>query len=118
MLSQGLPSQDIERVIHEEIFLIMEEHHESMSEISNKDKLHANLGLTSSELVQLAAILTTKLQVDPFEQSASITEICTVGELCQAYQALLCGISQESTALDALFASQKRAQVRRGKRMV
>jgi acyl carrier protein len=112
MLNHRLSSQDIERTIHEEILQILEEHEAHVTDISHEDTLHADLGLASLDLAQLVSILEMKLQADPFEQLISITDIRTVGDLCQAYQQILSGKTHAAADREELLASQQRAQAR------
>ncbi len=111
MLNRGLTSQDIARMIHEEILNILEEREESRRHIANDDTLHDDLGLASLDLAQLVSVLEMKLQTDPFEELVAITDIRTVGELCQAYERMVSG--KTDTASEDLLATQERAQARR-----
>ena len=116
MLNAKLTSQAIEQVIHEEILHILDEREEWIPDIANDARLHADLGLGSLDLAQLVSVLEMKLRADPFEHLVAITEIRTVGDLCQAYQRLLVGETNASTTRDILRAGQTRAQARRARR--
>jgi acyl carrier protein len=116
MLNARLTGQAIERMIHEEIRHILDERDEQMPDIANAALLYADLGLTSLDLAQLVAVLETQLQADPFEHLVAITEIRTVGDLCQAYQRLVVGEMHPSATPDVLLVSQQRAQARRARR--
>jgi len=118
MLNPRRTRQDIERMIHEEIRHILAEHEITLDDIVKDDTLHADLGLGSLDLAQLVAILEMKLQVDPFEHMVAITDVRTVGDLCQAYARMLYEQSHDAAANEALLASQKRAQARRDSRRV
>jgi acyl carrier protein len=109
-------SQPVEQVIHTEILRMLHAQEKHRPTLSPADNLQDDLGLTSSEVVQLIATLTVKLQADPFEQAMPMTAMRTVGDLCQAYQHILTAHSHDSDASAALLASQRRAQVRRDSR--
>lgn len=116
MLNHERTRQDIERMIHAEILCILEEREVSMPHIANDDKLHADLGIESLDLAQLVSVLEMKLQVDPFEEVVAITDVRSVGDLCQAYEQMLTGHTAPTAATDALRAAQERAQARRTRR--
>lgn len=107
---------NVEKTIHQEILRILAERRQQISPLSNAQTLDNDLGLTSSELLQLFALLAVKLQVDPVEQSVATANVRTVGDLCQRYEALLTGASNASNMRGMLLASQKRAEARRARR--
>lgn len=116
MANHNLTGQDIERLIHAEILLLLQEQHRTLPHISNTDNLYTDLGFASSELIQLLATLNLKLQVNPFAQSASLPDLLTVEDLCRTYQELCLEKREDSSEKKLLLASQKRAQARRIKR--
>jgi hypothetical protein len=103
-------------MVHQEILWILAQRHQHVSPLSNTHTLDHDLGLTSAELLQLFALLTVRLQVDPVEFSVSTMHILTVGDLCRTYQALRTGVPNASNARERLLASQQRAQARRTRR--
>jgi len=113
MINYKLTSQDIERTIHEEILHLLEERAKVLPAISNAHELQADLGFASADLVQLLTALSTKLLADPFKHSLSLTEVRTVGVLCQAYQQFLAEPTVASADSDVLLATRRRAQARR-----
>jgi acyl carrier protein len=88
-MAQEEPSdQDVERAVFEQIRLILEDQGKTACRLSRDDVLDTDLGLSSAELILLVSNLAAKLGTDPFEQSASITDVRTAGDLCRLYRDL------------------------------
>lgn len=81
-------ARDVAGAVIEEIRLILQEQGKTVGAVHLDDVLDADLGLSSSDAVLLATRLTAKLGTDPFERSASITDVRTAGDLCRLYQHL------------------------------
>jgi acyl carrier protein len=91
-MAQEQPAgRDVERAVFEEIRLILEEQGKAAGRLSPDDALDADLGLSSADVVLLVSNLSAKLGTDPFERSASITDVRTAGDLCRLYQDLQSG---------------------------
>lgn len=107
--------RDVERVIRDEIGLLLRERHRPGAWVARDDGLE-ELGLASLDVVQLAVILAARLGVDPFQRSASITDVRTVGDLCRAYERALAGEVSEPLHTADLLAHQRAAEARRARR--
>lgn len=79
----------VERVIQDEIGRLLAQRTPSGAPVARGDALE-ELGLSSLDVVQLAVSLAVRLGVDPF-QRASITDLRTIGDLCEAYERALAG---------------------------
>ena len=81
-------AHDVAGAVFEEIRLILREQGKTVGALHLDDVLDADLGLSSSDVVVLVTNLAARLGTDPFERSASITDVRTVGDLCRLYQHL------------------------------
>lgn len=109
-MNNELKSWDIEQIVHEEVLLLLGAQEQPITAIAGETRFH-ELGLTSLDVVNLAAVLSARLGLDPFTQRFAITDMHTVGALCQVYEQVLSG--HGPAAADDLRASQQRAQARR-----
>lgn len=107
------PRPEVEAVIREEILCVLREQGKDAVEILFEHALNAELGLSSSDIVGLVAVLNAKLQVDPFNQLVGVTDVSTVGDLCRVYEEALGGAARPRAAMDEVRASQERARARR-----
>jgi acyl carrier protein len=112
MLTQKPTPGDIEHAVHRAITDILERHGKQVEPFDNAADLVAT-GLTSLDLAALVAVLERQWKVDPFLESASITDIRTVGDLCRAYQNVLHGEPLASQSDAALRQAYVRASGRR-----
>jgi len=104
--------RDVERLIRDEIGLLLPERRQPGAWVAREDGLE-ELGLASLDVVQLAVSLAARLGVDPFQRSASITDVRTVGDLCQAYERALAGEAGEPLPTADLLAHQREVEARR-----
>ena len=78
------------------------------------DQSFEALGLGSLDLLELVDSLETTLCANPFEQTHSLNDMRTVGDLCHAYRTALCeGAETTNSQDDILLASMRRAGARR-----
>jgi acyl carrier protein len=98
------------RTVRAEIARRLERERRTPVDVSDGHTLES-LGISSIELFDLAGRLEELLGVDPFEQSYSVNDIRTVGDLCVAYYRA-CSNAATGTD-DILRASRRRAETRR-----
>lgn len=108
---------DVERVVLEEVGVLLAERGLSGDGVSPDDALEADLGLSSLEIVRLIASIAAALALDALASPVSVTDIRTVEDLCRVYRDVLAGGSGEAAAIEALRRGQAEAQGRQAKRM-
>ncbi|MFD0021845.1 phosphopantetheine-binding protein [Streptomyces sp. NPDC058382] len=80
-----LIATDITALVHQEInALLLEAERPTHASLSDGEFLH-ELGLNSLLLARLIIQLEMELGVDPFEEEYVISDVRTVGALCEAY---------------------------------
>ena len=105
--------QQIERAVQEEIIARVERRHHHRPTITPEQTLEA-LGLDSLDVHELVDSLETKLGSNPFEDTYSVNDLRTVGDLYRVYQAGFRDDSlSDSDADEALLAARRRAAARR-----
>ncbi len=106
---------NILETIATEIHKILKVENKKIGEITREAELNAHVGLTSLNLAELVVALEIRLSVDPFSALVPITEVRTIGDLCQAYERALSGenATPEFSTNDALLQAQRRAADRR-----
>ncbi|MCP4346403.1 MAG: acyl carrier protein [Desulfobacterales bacterium] len=103
--------ENTESVVHEVILKIAAEKKLDIKNIQNSQTLVADIGFKSIDLARIIAILESKLGVDPFSELVPITNIQTVGDLCNAYN--LCFSQDNQAGCNVSFEQSKtRAQTR------
>lgn len=102
---------DLEQTIHDVVQQVVEQRGGEIVAITNQQRLAGDLGLRSLDLAQLVALLEINTGVDPFAAHVAITDVRTVGDLCDAYRVAL-GL-QPSQPGFGLQAGQARAEARR-----
>ena len=105
--------EDFEQVIHASVLQIAQQKSVDIAEVSNEQKLNADLGLSSLDLAQLVAVLELRLSADPFAKLVPITSIRTVGDLCDAYRKYFANDGQDEQETPSFSRSQARARLRR-----
>ncbi|MGD9644332.1 MAG: acyl carrier protein [Pirellulales bacterium] len=105
--------QNPEQLVQFVVRRIIEQKGETAPTIENHQRLTADLGLESLDVAKVVAVLEVELEVDPFAQLVAITDVRTVGDLCDAYRRALAG-ETPAEAEPALDASRQRAAARRG----
>ena len=108
---------DVDRIVLDEVGVLLAEHGRSRDGVSLDDALEADLGLSSLEIVRLIERIAGALALDAFASALSITDIRTVEDLCRVYHDVLAGGSTDAAAIEALRQRQADAQARRAKRM-
>jgi acyl carrier protein len=109
-----LTSQEIERVIEEEILQILDDKGIPADQLPNptrEDRL-GDLGLTSLDLAQLVACLEARLHGDPFAELVAITSVRTIGDLCRAYERFAAGETSDAAETAELDRIKQRAEAR------
>ena len=86
MLTRTPTRAQIEASVHRTITEILSRKDRPVPAFANEDELVAT-GLKSLDLAALVAMLGREWQVDPFLRHRSITQVRTVGDLCDAYRA-------------------------------
>ena len=76
----------IERKVHEVLLRVGQQRNPGLVKVENGQRLTAELGLTSLDFARIIAILELELEADPFSCQAPITNLRTVGDLCEAYR--------------------------------
>ena len=112
--SEGVDPDQIARGVRAAIVELLERNERNIPDISADQDLMAT-GLTSLDLAALIAMLENRWQVDPFLEHVPITEVRTVGQLCDAYQTCLAGQAPGGGAPDedldrAMARGRRRAQ--------
>jgi acyl carrier protein len=87
-LTERPSAAEIEVTIHRTIVEILQRAGRSGTSFDADDDL-VSTGLTSLDLAALVARLERRWRIDPFLEAKSITEVRTVGDLCQAYRECL-----------------------------
>lgn len=90
--------QSIQAVIEDVIRQIQEQKSFVAPAITQESRLIADLGFSSLDIAQLIAYLEMELEVDPFTQGALLSEIRTVGSLCEIYQSCLAKAQEEGSS--------------------
>ena len=108
---------DVDRIVLEEVGVLLAECSRSRDGVSLDDALEADLGLSSLEIVRLIERIAAALTVDALASAVSITDIRTVEDLCRVYHDVLAGGAKDAAAIAALREGQAEAQARRAKRM-
>lgn len=88
MLEPGLNmnSSDIQNTLYKFIKQIAAEQSLAIQPLENSLALVDDLGFRSIDIATLVAMLEQEFNVDPFmEGNAAITDIRTVGDICQVY---------------------------------
>jgi acyl carrier protein len=80
---------DVVQTVHAVLFRIIQHETPPVAQIQASDRLTVELGLKSLDLARLITILELELGVDPFARLVAITDIRTVGDLCEAYRRAL-----------------------------
>ena len=106
----GPDANEVMASVREAIADLLERADRPVPAINAGDDLMAT-GLTSLDLAAVIAMLETRWGVDPFLEHVPITEVRTVGELCEAYR--MCASGQ---ALEADDAGLQRATARAARR--
>lgn len=102
---------DLEQSIHDVVQQVVEQRGGEIVAITNQQRLAGDLGLRSLDLAQLVALLEIRTGADPFATHVAITDVRTVGDLCDAYRVAL-GM-QPAQAGFGRQAGQARAEARR-----
>ena len=100
----------IREVVKQTILQILAERGRDTREVSDDQSLVETLGLKSLDLAQIVALLEDEFDDDPFAETIAITDIRTVGDLCDAYENFLSGDVERADDLDA---GRQRAERRR-----
>ena len=114
MLTQVPSVEEIEKVVEEEILLILDDKGTPADQLPNvvrEDRL-GELGLTSIDLAQLVAGLEARLHADPFQELVPITSVRTVADLCGAYERFFAGEKPGESDAAELDELKRRAQAR------
>jgi acyl carrier protein len=107
------PNEEIERVIQHEITDRVERRYRSRPAVTATQTLEG-LGLDSLDLHELVESLETRLGKNPFEDTYSINDLRTVGDLYGAYNAVFRDDAPASSESDdMLLAARRRAAARR-----
>jgi aryl carrier-like protein len=85
MLTGTPTAAEIEATIHRTIVELLERAGKTVPAFDQDDDLVAT-GLTSLDLAALVAKLARQWRIDPFLETKAITEVRTVGDLCDAYR--------------------------------
>jgi acyl carrier protein len=80
---------DVQTAVVEELRAVAELRGLELGEFSAHHYLVDELGFKSLDLAHLVAALERRLRVDPFLEHVPITQVRTVGDLCQAYRSVL-----------------------------
>ncbi|HEX8186013.1 MAG TPA: hypothetical protein VF747_14715 [Blastocatellia bacterium] len=77
---------DLQKTINDVVLQIIRQRSTVIAEVSNEQRLVADLSFSSLDIAQLVAVLEFKLGLDPFATQVAVTNIRTVGDLYTAYQ--------------------------------
>jgi acyl carrier protein len=83
--------KEVEETVHRAVCRVARQRSPAVQRVDNGQRLTIELGLKSLDLAKLVAILELELGVDPFAKLVPITEVRTVGDLCNAYHLALEG---------------------------
>jgi acyl carrier protein len=75
------------------VLLMARRRNAALEQVSLDQSLTRDLGLDSLDFAQLVARLELELDLDPFTEAVSVTEIRTVGDLSEAY----CQLAERKT---------------------
>jgi acyl carrier protein len=100
--------KEVEETVHRAVFRVARQRSPAFEHVTNSQRLTIELGLKSLDLAKLVAILELELGVDPFAKLVPITEVRTVGDLCNAYRLALEG-KPPSSVPPSFAASRDRA---------
>ena len=82
-----MDKSEVKEVVVKYLKELSEENGKTLTEVEDNQSIMDDLGLTSLQFATLISFLETDLNKDPFEDgSISVTDIRTVGELCEAYR--------------------------------
>ena len=108
---------DIQNIIKQEVLKIVHETTETLAleDLKESDDLSENLGLQSIDWARLLAILEIKLDLNPFAQMMSVTDVRTLGDFINAYVKAQTSNNQETESAtdEILRESANRATLRR-----
>jgi acyl carrier protein len=105
-------SGDVSQVVRAELSRLLKR--QPAGAVLSGSSVLSELGVGSLDLLELADALETALQVNPFDQGTSMTDLRTVGDLCAAYEAAAGGRAPASADRDELLqSSRRRAEARR-----
>jgi acyl carrier protein len=102
----------IEQKVHEVVRRVSQQRSAALPSVENRHRLTGELGLTSLDIARVIAILEMELGVDPFTRHAAITDMRTLGDLCEAYRAGL-GAPAREPVNGVCANSERRANARR-----
>jgi acyl carrier protein len=111
MSRDGQPHDGADAVVREELLQLLRECGKEQPLLSDDLRLDVDLGLSSLDVTTLLVRLTARLDAHAAGQMMADTEIATVGDLRRAFRPALGGSARDG--LDALAASQRRAEARR-----
>jgi acyl carrier protein len=105
----------VEQSVHRVVLRIARQRSPDVSGVENAQRLTAELGLESMDLARIIAVLELELGADPFAGLVSITDVRTVGDLCEAYRRAL-SQTPGASAPPSNTTSLDRAEARRSAR--
>ena len=111
--SAATTEDEVMTTVRDTIAELLERSEREVPAMSPSQDLMAT-GLTSLDLAAVIANLENHWHVDPFLEQVSITEIRTVGELCQAYHRSLTGAASGIAEEDSEFAAELEQARNRG----
>ncbi len=76
----------VETTVRQIILEVLQQSQPDAPPVLDHQQLNADLGLRSLDLAQIVAELELELDTDPFLELVSVTDMRTVGDLCQAYR--------------------------------
>jgi len=104
--------KDPEKIVHQVLLGIVQQKDAAVKQIANESRLTVELGLKSLEIARAVALLEMELGVDPFASLVAITDVRTVGDLCDAYRRAL-STEEGAPQTGPIEASRQRAANRR-----
>jgi acyl carrier protein len=88
----------IEQKVHEVVVRVCRQRSPDLAKVDNSQRLTAELGLSSLDFARVIAILELELGADPFNCGVPVTDVRTVGDLCDAYRTAASGPAETSDA--------------------
>lgn len=82
---------EVEATVHRVLRRVLQLRTPPLPPLTHELGLTTELGLKSLDLARLVAVLELELGVDPFAQLVAITDLRTLGDLCDAYRRALNG---------------------------